>query len=90
MQGIVESRTASLSESALTVLHVLDVCERPLEEEGMATVAELTREQTAAVLELVLLKPAIDDFNDDKTDAGQLDTVESLQGTLLGFVVAKS
>src|SRR5690606_9184999 len=50
MQGIVESRTASLSNSALVVLQSLAVCERALTEEGIAKVAELTRKETAGIL----------------------------------------
>jgi serine/threonine protein kinase len=53
MQGIVESRTQSLSESALVVLRTLAVCERPLTEEGVARVAELKRKDAASVLDLL-------------------------------------
>ncbi len=53
MQGIVESRTASLSSSALVVLQSLAVCERALTEEGVARVAELTRKEAANVLDLL-------------------------------------
>src|SRR5690606_28300707 len=53
MQGIVASRTESLSEEALTVLRILAVCERPLSEEGVARVAELGRVEAANVLSLL-------------------------------------
>lgn len=53
MQGVVESRTASLTTEAKKVLLVLAASEGPLGESDISRVAELSRAETATVLDLL-------------------------------------
>lgn len=50
MQGVVRSRTEALSDAAKRVLQVLAVCEGPLEEQAVASLAELSRKDAHDVL----------------------------------------